>query len=333
VRFTLRNFSTGVLFPLLWASVFVVSGGPADAQSSNTRSFQMALWSDPSLDGNTDIRTFFFGHESQPAHGPTVLIGYNPVYEYSKANVGGVIIDWSRVVAVEVDEPYASIDAELIASSVDKWGLSTHCANGPAQTSGIDTTLSQRAAELKSLAPKARFWVNFTDKEAELVVSDRCWIAVFNKSYIDVISTDWYYQDVDSTFYNSLAASRAKPDQQLGLIPGTFYRDGIDDPVTQASYLQGYFEYANTMNQSCNLPLGTRGFTGSFDRCPVWMVLGWLGPNNQLGNTLYVGLLDSRSAAISTKWRQEMKLLLRPDLAHQRTPGPILSTILPLVLQ
>ena len=32
------------------------------------------------------------------------------MYDYAQGNVGGVTTDWSRVVAVRVDEPYGALD-------------------------------------------------------------------------------------------------------------------------------------------------------------------------------------------------------------------------------
>jgi hypothetical protein len=199
--------------------------------------------------------------------------------------------------------------------------------------------LQTRAAQLKVLAPKARFWVNLTDEEAD-------WIGfcqtpqLLNRTYIDVISADWYYVDFTTiqnssslqAFYSVVAAHRPKPDQQLGMIPGTFYRSGQDDPATQVSHFQTYFPYANAMNQTCSLPLGNRGVTGYFDGCLLWMVLGWLGPNYTQGSTTYVGLLDSTSTMIKTAWDNERALPLAPALAHQRTPAQIIQPILQLLL-
>jgi len=36
------------------------------------------------------------------------------------------------------------------------------------------------------------------------------------------------------------------------------------------SFTRGYFAYANSMNQQCNLPMGPIGSTGTHDGCPVW---------------------------------------------------------------
>jgi hypothetical protein len=345
VRVTPSKLSSGLLLALVAAVVFFTGSGPAYAQS-NTRYFQMALWTDPTLDADTDIRTFFFG-QSQPAQGPTVLIGYNTAYDYAVGSAGGVTIDWSRVVAVEVDEPYgfpsspASLDSSLKlpdgtpACQVSLAGLNAAIAP-------MDAKLLQRATELHALAPRARFWVNFTRAEAN-------WMATcnkpqaFNRAYIDVISADWTddgnNNDIATAqpFYSVVAANRPnpKPDQQLALLPGVYHA-----PVDQQTHLQGFFDYANQTNTdpntgqlSCNLPLGPRGVTGIFDGCPMWIVVGWISGTVTVGNTTYVGMLDPASALIKKDWETERAIPLAPGLAHQRSPAQLLQPILLLLLQ
>jgi hypothetical protein len=328
VRVTLSKLSSGFLLALLTALLFLAPSGRAYAQSAS-RSFQMALWLDPGdptlTSADTDILMF---NEGQPQPLP-------PAQTFMRIGLTGPTFasdryDWSRIVAVLVDEPYNDIK------------------NNPCYTQdGIDTAhakdqlLATRAAELKSVAPMTRFWVNFADTQIAWMLDSQCLIiyppdgAFLIKPYMDVVSLDSYYQSFSpnvKSYYDWLAAHRATPQQQLALIPGTFYRSGIS-PSTQASYLQGFFDYANNANQSCNRSLGSRGVTGSFDGCPVWIVMGWLAGNyTDTGGTTYIGELDSRSQAIATAWRQEVALPLRSDLAHQLTPGQIVSAILPLLL-
>jgi hypothetical protein len=110
--------------------------------------------------------------------------------------------------------------------------------------------------------------------------------------------------------------------QQVALIPGTF--------AGQESFLQDYFSYAEARNQGCNLDLGRPGVTGSFDRCPVWIVYGWLAGYNKVGSREYWGELEPNSTQIRNVWRNELSLPLAPGLAHQLTPAQI---IVPLVNQ
>jgi hypothetical protein len=327
VRVTLRKFPSGFLLALLTAVLFLAPGGRTYAQIAS-RSLQMALWTDPGqstlTSADTDISMF---NEGQPQPIP-------PARTFMRIGLTGPTFaadsyDWSRIVAVLVDEPYGAIDSE------DNYG--NPCEEGGAKldaVNGIEQQLAARATELKSVAPLVRFWVNFTGAELGWMMESDCPLAL-NQPYIDVISLDVYYTPFSTGVkynYDWLAANPAKPDQQLALIPGTFYRIGIDSPSTQASYLQGYFDYANNANQSCTLSLGSRGVTGSFDGCPVWIVLGWLSGEYTNGNTQYVGELDSRSAPIAAAWRQEVALPLRADLAQKLTRGGQIQEILRLLL-
>jgi hypothetical protein len=334
VRITLRKFSSGLLLTLLAAVFFVTGSSPTYAQS-NTRSFQMGLWTDPSPDANSDIALFWDPDPPAPPPGSqpqppaplrTILLSHHyDISLYAKS------YDWSRIVAVEIDEPYSSLDSVL------KYPDNSPACR-PAALNGdiapIDAALEQRAAELQALAPKARFWVNFTRGEAswmQACVSPH----VFNRAYIDVVSADWSDDGANNDistiqpFYSVIAANRPKPDQQLALIPGVY-----SAPYDQLPHLQGFFDYANNANntnQTCNLPLGPRGVTGVFDGCLVWIVMGWLSSNTPG----YVGMLDPNPASqrIAAYWEAELALPLAPALAHQRSPAQIIQPVLQLLLQ
>jgi len=313
-RFT--QFSA-VLLALFIALLVLVPNSRAQAQST-TRNFQMSLWEccDGRVTTNMDIGTV------APPAGRYILLGidFNSPLPTN--------IDWSRVAAVEIDEPYTPIDSTIISQiDNDPLGLHNNCNNVPGQASQIDAALAQRAAELKALNPRARFWVNLTDHEAQFVEHNYCWAAVFNKPYIDVISADWYNVDFSALqqFYDWLAAHPAKPDQQLALIPGVF-----STPTDQSSHLQGYFNYANSVNQTCNLPTGGRGYTGIYDGCRVWVVMGWLSGDYTLGNTVYRGMLDPNSQTIANTWQAEFVLPPGPAQRHARAKllQPMLDSLL-----
>jgi hypothetical protein len=306
------------MLALLTALLFIAPSGEAYAQS---RSFQMALWADtdsaPGVD--TDIPMIYdpFG-VGQPA-GRSILIRFDRNRPFYAGDY-----DWSRIAAVLFDEPYNEFrdpcwrDAELVKDRIQ--------------------LLAQRAAELKAVAPKTRFWVNLAPRELDLMMGGACTgigldPVYFNWPYIDVISVDHYNKRFNpdvKKYYDWLMLWRAKPDQQVALIPGTFYRQGKDNPATAASYLQGYFDYANNANQNCNLPFGSRGLTGSFDGCPVWIVMGWLSHNHWQDGVEYVGERDPRSKPIADVWQAQVALPLRPDLAHQPTLGEVLPALLSL---
>jgi hypothetical protein len=308
VRITPSDLSLQLVLALLSALLFIAPSGQACTKS---RSFQMALWAEsdaaPGID--TDIPVFYDG-AAQPV-GRSILIRFDLNKPFSAGEY-----DWSRIVAVLFDEPYNDFN------NVACWSASTVAA-----VEARAQVLAGRAAELKSISPLTRFWVNLAEPQLAWVTTRQCVDDLdedvapvnVNKPYIDVISVDVYRKSFSSglkRYYGWLAAHRAKPDQQLALIPGTFYRQGKDKPTTQASHLRGYFDYANNANRKCNLPLGTRGLTASFDGCPVWIVLGWLAHNHTEGGIEHVGERDKRSAPIAKIWQSQRALPLRPDLAR-----------------
>jgi hypothetical protein len=313
---TVWKFSLGVLLTLFTGTLVLTSSAPAYAQSS-TRSFQMALWDYPTAGPNADIATFY-PTEGQPA-GRSILIGWNPTIPLNAQNAPFV---WSGIVAMQIDEPYSTqyTSVDNVIRNADGTPA-CHPAGLNAAMAPMDAMLAQRAAELKAVAPRARFWVNLTYGEA-------LWIQAcgspqtFNRTYIDVISFDWYsnfpgFQSFDATIkpvLTTLLSSAPKTDQQLALTPGVF-----SAPANQLPYLADYFNYANSMNQSCNLPLGSRGVTGIYDGCTIWAVLGFLAGNTSEGSTQYLGMLDPNSAAIATAWQNELALPLGPGLVRQRT--------------
>ncbi|MFL6600231.1 MAG: hypothetical protein ACJ8R9_02790 [Steroidobacteraceae bacterium] len=291
----------------------------------------MALWVNPGspipTSADTDILSFYEGQEQPAGRSIMILVSWLtdplPAGRY----------DWSRIVAVEVDEPYSSL---RLGTATCQWD-----ATAWDQINQRQQILAARATELESLAPFARFWVNFTDLEVTWMMGgwdssqpeDNCPVPL-NKSYIDVISVDIYGRQFGANVkwaYDWFLNNRATPHQQVALIPGTFYGAGVSADAA-ASYLPGYFDYANSANQHCDLPLGDRGITGNFDRCPVWIVMGWLSGNYPPGTTQYVGELDPTAGKIQDKWRGELGLPLRADLAHQLSRGQLVQTILPIML-
>jgi hypothetical protein len=250
----------------------------ANASAQATRPYQMSILG--STDGTTnagvDVPVFFRGqyaYNLQPDGRSIVWLPPHADLDVHDANDYD-LIDWSRIVAVYVDEPYGTILE----------GLGT-CPQPTTQT-GI--AFANRQAELGALAedvrkhaPTARFWVNFTRHEIDLILDENSGCDL-NKSYIDVISMDIYDVDFYTTLsnrYDDLYANhRPTPYQQLALVAGTFTH-GYNQQTGQqgAARLSGYFAYAADMNQQCDLPLGPSRISGIYDRCPVWMVAGWMG--------------------------------------------------------
>jgi hypothetical protein len=296
----------------------------------------MGLWGypDPAIppSADTDIAVFYEGHGQPPP--PMRSIGILSSWA-SDTPLSALGFDWSRIVAVEIDEPYMSTLQNQLGG--DQRPNPCSSSQRMAVVNNTMQVLAGRAAELAALNPKARFWVNFTDHEGDWMRDTVCPVPL-NQPNIDVISIDRYgvpFSPTVEIYYDWFAVHPATPHQQLALIPGTFHRTGDDSPqsaATSASYLQAYFDYANNANQSCNLSLGSRGVTGNYDRCRVWIVLGFLTGDFTQDGDLYMGEQDPASAPIATTWRAELALPLRPGLAHQPTAVQMLSTILPPLL-
>lgn len=322
MRVSSSNFSSPFVLALLTALLSISPSGWVCAQS---RSFQMAMWADgDSAPGpDTDIPVFYDTVGQPDGHGILIRIDMNKPFTAGEYK-------WHRIAAVLFDEPFNDLN------SVPCWdSLSVERLNNRIQL------LAQRAAELKAVAPSTRFWVNVTPTQLDWMMKPlgKCLPEpgsppeeipdplYFNQPYIDVISLDHYNQWFDSDvkpYYVWLDANRAKPEQQMALVPGTHYVVGQYSAIVQAYILPDYFEYANDANQNCNLPLGSRGVTGIFDGCRIWIVLGWLGPNHSEGNWQYKGERDPTSWRIADVWKSQLAVPLRPGLAHQVPPAHLI---------
>ena len=268
----------------------------------------MALWFNPTA-ADADI-AFFTTADPQPQ-------GRSILYLESWRNLDGDAIrsdfenglaaydyDWSRIAAVVVDEPYWYYTGHTDESNP--------CRNPRdprnEQIKQIAAQLEQAAAIVRDLSPTTRFWVNFSVHEMRWASDSQCPVAI-NDWYIDVASLDSYwgrFEDVAQPYYQWLRDHRASSYQQLALVPGTFYRAGADNQQVQASYLAGYFDYADTLNDSCNLPTGRVGVTGQWDGCPVWIVAGWAAGTYVEGKYEYRGAHDPTATTILAAWRDQL---------------------------
>lgn len=343
MRITPRELSSGFVLALLTATFLIAPSSKAVAQSS-TRSFQMALWGAKDDGDHTDIKTFdetqepsmpqYDGKHRQPP-GRSIRVNFN-----WKSPVDPDQYDWSRIVAVMVDEPYnyLDLDGSPNTDDADSSGAAPPCRSGSGAQNTMDAVIARDqelaviAAQIKAVAPAVRFWVNLTNRNLEWMTecyANNNGLTIIDKPYIDVISLDEYSVSFGSIYYayDWLIFNRAKPDQQIALVPGTFHTSGNPSEAVRASYLEDYFEYADYMNQSCDLPQADRGYTGSFDRCPVWIVLGWLAHDHtESPSVTYLG--EQHSALISAAWEVERALPLRPGLVRQLTRAQLLPTLL-----
>jgi hypothetical protein len=275
---TLRTLATLIVTALSW---LIASNSWAQA----TRPYQMTILGsvdahvDPrpsiiSYNAGVDIPAFYFGRESAPLSGP-MIVWLAPTHDVSIYDR----LDWSRVVAVYVDEPYY----HAVANSYGVNGNSPCIEEQPGELNprtqviwDMTSTLTSMAEAVRVRAPKARFWVNYTSHEVDWMVTGGC---TLNHAFIDVVSVDIYanpfYNDVKS-YNDKLFTNRPVPHQQLALIPGTHVSSQQSEAQAIAALPQ-YFQYADSANQNCTLPLGPVGTTGFYDGCKVWIVAGWTG--------------------------------------------------------
>ena len=254
-----RLFSSFVIRVVtLGATGLWLSLSAASVSAQSTRPYQMSVVGTAEGSAVVDIPIYHYTH-GQPAGRSIVWLDPN------QAVIDEAHIDWMRIVAVYVDEPYNNEIADG----------SQACNSSAFQNKW--NKLEAWAGEVRAKAPSARFWVNFRQTDIDLI-NRGC---PLNGPYIDVISMDIYYKVFSPDLfdkYEALYNHRATPYQQFALIPGTFTGGSPNqNGATGASRLSGYFAYAESANQHCDLPLGPMGRTGIYDGCPVWMVAGWFG--------------------------------------------------------
>lgn len=282
-------------------------GANVSAQSV-TRPYQMSIlaaWrgvTSASVDVPIFTRNVFGNNQSQPA-------GQSIAWLPPDADLDRHNIDWSRIVAVYVDEPYREILKSVRCNGSEPG--ETPEFSYPVEERML--TLKAMATELRARAPKARFWVNFTDTEIDLMLNPNAGCPL-NQPYIDVISMDIYYEafvPALSNRYNTLYQRRATSHQQLALVPGTFTAGYHNQSGAQgAARLSGYFAYAASLNQRCNLPLGPQGATGFYDGCPIWMIAGWTGgaePYDEDGRTYYM-IDHPNSQLVFDTWQTQVAI-------------------------
>lgn len=267
------------------------------ATAQTTRSYQMSVLASTGSNAGVDIPMFtrgVFRYDVQPPGRSIVWLPPEADLDIADSNDYDEI-DWSRIVAVYVDEPYG----EILKNN------NIFCAGTDYQARKV--AVAALAADARRKAPSARFWVNFTPHEIDLLLGQNLGCD-FNQSYIDVISMDIYGVNFNTSVsdrYNNLYANRrATPYQQLALIAGTYTNGGDQQTATQAiSRLSEYRAYAQAMNQQCTLPLGPTRITGIYDRCPVWMLIGWPGGPDIVNPGSYYPIDHANSTAVLDAWQ------------------------------
>lgn len=320
---------------------FVLSFGPAS--QAQTRNFQMALWGNEGNKAPIDADVaFFHGGDTQPSgHSILKLSSWNTQGTW-ESMVLKMKYDFSRIDAVVVDEPY-----------LDTIGTSPSPRQNPCRDNRYPRIassyqmLQSLGQALKQTSPRTRFWINFSEAEIQWMMDTKCPAnrpITLNGSFVDVVSLDKYKIPFEGPchvtlgsmapclqpYYDWLVAHRAYAGQQIALVPGVFVRFlerrtgpvRLEDPNSQAALLPGFFNYAKTMNQSCDLPLGTTGVTGAFDRCIIWLVIGFPGENFKENPKAeepiqWLGEFDPNPLLqpIQAAWRSELSIPIRRNVA------------------
>jgi hypothetical protein len=303
------------VFVAVTGALLLVAG--ADALGQSARPYQMTVY--PSVGGSNasvDIPMFTRGvFMEQPQPPGRSIVWLHPDTQSAQLDQYG--IDWSRIAAVYVDEPYLHFVSS--SRSCAPPGVATRRAN-----------LVNLAAAVRSRAPAARFWVNFNSLEVELMMTEAC---SFNESYIDVVSMDMYYNNFNTRVrrrYEFLSTHRPTGHQQLALVVPVFTAgtppSSRFSPQTAAqgvARLTEYLAYAARKNRTCRLPLGPTGITGTYDGCPVWAVAGFMGGvAPPADDTALLPIDNPASARIFGKWQEKFAVeRIDPGVRLLGTPG------------
>jgi hypothetical protein len=289
----------------------------------------MALWTyeypplGPDWQGTTayvDIPMFGYGTAQPPGRSIVRLDDWYGV----ALPLSPAAYDWSRILAVIVDEPYATRLDQVPWTGPETESYTAvnpcyqHSWNVARRTNVLETKdkLLQLADSLHDSAPRTRLWVNFHEHEVSWMRDVACPLSLNDRTF-DVVSLDKYgvpFSELEDEYEWFISTM---PQQQIALVPGTFWIDG-GSPYAARNILYGYFDYANRMNRVCDIGFGRVGRTGNYDGCRVWIVAGWSAvpwyavlngvPRTEPtpGVTNYVGLLHPSSAPISDAWRAEL---------------------------
>jgi hypothetical protein len=294
----------------------------APSLPANTRFFQMALFTYESQGSNWQstegyVDVSMFGDDGSPQPAGRSVMRFDSWFE-DEPLARAAIDDWSRILAVMIDEPYVTrfqTDHDDDERANPCRGSTAKQETRRANLRAIRTKLLNAVNLVHDVAPRTRVWVNFHEREVRWMRENDC--EHLNDPTIDVVSLDHYERNFSELADEYAWFVFAMPQQQLALVPGTHYRIGGDSPSQAAARLQGYFDYANRMNQQCDIGFGRVGLTGNYDGCRVWIVAGWSAipvfpppPDPQQ----FYGILHSSSDSIATVWLNQFSKIRRRTL-------------------
>ena len=309
-------------------SVFLLSHLASVAQSSQ-RNFKMGLWFNPAAI-DSDISFFAEGQVQPDGYSVLILSSWrrHQFREYWTQTIEKQY-DLTRIKAVLVDEPYL---AGSESSGSPDW--STPCkGTRKAVLEDNKRRLKNVAKIVKATSNDLRFWINFSEPETNWMMDVNCPANLY-EDYIDVVSVDIYWRPFSvgvQNYYEWFLEHRIRTTQQIALIPGTFFRKGVDVPEEQASLLQEFFDYASRLNEFCNPQNDSPSAGNEADPCVVWIVAGWLAEDYQDSNSvLWCGEQDPESEAIRSVWQKQLLSTTRKKEEHATTVAELGAGSCPL---
>jgi hypothetical protein len=291
-------------------------------RSENSRFFEMAILTYPYLSGGgtwqdtapyADFGVFTSDNPGLQPPGYSIMLHER----WLSTPLPSLSVDWSRILAVMIDEPYVT--------EIGDDPENPACGTGERHDTmnRLLRKIQDTAAQAHALAPRTRVWVNFHWQEVVWMRDAEC-PAPLNDLAIDVVSLDRYQVDfADIEQHYDWFVSRW-PQQQLALVPAVSYTASGDDneraraAARTARRLRGYFAYANEINGSklraCDMPV--RRFTGSgpYDRCRVWLVAGWSSVRYFDQGPGWYGMLrpdDEKAELILDEWASQFSRVRR----------------------
>ena len=277
---------------------------------ADVRHFQMALFTYEFMEGGVNwlnvaryVDVPVFEGYSDSSHQPGGRSIMRLPTWHDDHPLASVNVDWSRVLAVVVDEPFAT----TVANYDDPADGGEECTNQRVGIAALRDQLIAAAAAVHDAAPRTRFWVNYSGMEVHVMRRESCPLAL-NDSAIDVVSLDIYQADFNDAIKAHYDWFLGQPEQQqIALVPATHHKIGVDSDSQASARLHAFFRYANTLNRRCDRPLGRVGRTGNYDGCPVWVVAGWLAqPVYEEASVVHHGLLNESSAEIRSVWSSQL---------------------------